>query len=99
MAETLTLEAKDRATLGTSNSRRLRRQGLIPAVLYGKKQDNLNLVVSASAFDAILRHHGRILDVKLPDGKMQKAILKEVQWDTFGDAVLHVDLGRVALDD
>lgn len=99
MADTITLEAKDRATLGTSNSRRLRRKGLIPAVLYGKKQANVNLVVDAAAFDAVRRHHSRILDVKLPSGEMQKAMIKELQWDTFGDEVLHIDLGRVALDD
>jgi large subunit ribosomal protein L25 len=99
MAQTLTLDAQDRATLGTSNSRRLRRKGLIPAVLYGKKLDNVNLAIDAAAFQAILRHHGRILDVKLPTGEMQKAMIKELQWDTFGDEVLHVDLGRVSLDD
>ncbi|HVY60898.1 MAG TPA: 50S ribosomal protein L25 [Planctomycetota bacterium] len=97
--ETLTLEAKDRGTLGTANSRRLRRDGLIPAVLYGKKVANLNLAVDRDAFASVMRHHGRILDVKLPDGKVEKAILKEIQWDTFGEEVLHIDLGRVALDD
>lgn len=97
--QTLTLEAQDRASLGTSNSRRLRRGGLIPAVLYGKKIENANLAVSAEAFATILRHHGRILDLKLPSGKTEKAIVKEVQWDTFGEEVLHIDLGRVALDD
>ncbi len=99
MAETITLEAKDRASLGTANSRRLRRSGMIPTVLYGKKVANVNLAVDAAAFAAVVRHHGRILDVKLPGGSVEKAILKEVQWDTFGEEVLHIDLGRVALDD
>jgi large subunit ribosomal protein L25 len=97
--QTISLEAQDRSTLGTSNTRRLRRQGLIPAVLYGKKLENLNLAVSREAFDAVMRHHGRLLDVKLPGGKTEKAMIKEVQWDTYGDEVLHVDLGRVALTD
>ena len=97
--KTITLEVKDRSTLGTSNSRRLRRDGLIPANLYGKKQDNLNLVVSREAFDAVIRQHGRLLDLKLPGGTTEKAMIKEVQWDTFGDMVLHIDLGRVSLTD
>jgi large subunit ribosomal protein L25 len=97
--QTVTLEAKDRASLGTSNSRRLRRDGLIPAVLYGKKQPNVHITLDAEAFDAAVRHHSRVLDLKLPGGTMEKAIIKEVQWDTFGDEVLHVDLGRIALDD
>lgn len=97
--KTISLEAQDRSTLGSSNTRRLRRQGLIPAVLYGKKLDNLNLAVSREAFDAVIRHHGRLLDVKLPGGATEKAMIKEVQWDTFGDEVLHIDLGRVSLTD
>lgn len=99
MAETITLEAKDRAALGSANSRRLRRKGLVPAVLYGKKVANVNIALDAGAFNAALRHHSRILDLKLPDGKIEKAMIKEVQFDTFGDAVLHVDLGRIALDE
>jgi large subunit ribosomal protein L25 len=99
MAQTITLEAKERSGLGTSNSRRLRRDGLIPAVLYGKKVANRNLVLDATAIDAAVRHHSRIIDVKLPNGSVEKAIIKEVQWDTFGDEILHVDLGRIALDD
>ena len=97
--QTITLEAKGRDTLGTANSKRMRRSGLIPAVLYGKKIANVNLAVGKDDFASVLRHHGRILDLKLPDGKVEKAILKEVQWDTYGDYVLHIDLGRVALDD
>lgn len=99
MSLTFTLEAVDRASLGTANSRRLRRDGLIPAVIYGKKLENLNVAFGREQFETAIRQHTRILDVKLPGGKVEKAILKEVQWDTFGDEVLHVDLGRVALDD
>ena len=99
MAQTITLEAKDRASLGTANSRRLRRDGLIPAVLYGKKVANVHIALDAVAFDTAVRHHTRVLDVKLPSGDVEKAIIKEVQWDTFGDEVLHVDLGRIALDE
>jgi len=97
--QTVTLEAKDRANMGTSNSRRMRRDGLIPAVLYGKKLANVHLALDAEAFDAAVRHHSRILDLKMPAGTTEKAIIKEVQWDTFGEEVLHVDLGRIALDD
>jgi large subunit ribosomal protein L25 len=99
MAETITLEAKERNALGSANSRRMRRDGLIPAVLYGKKVANVHLALDARAFDAAMRHHSRIFDVKLPNGTVEKAIIKEVQFDTFGDKVLHVDLGRIALDE
>ncbi len=99
MAETLSLETRPRGDLGSANSRRLRRSGLIPAVLYGKKVDNVNLAVSREAFETILRHHGRVLDVVLPDGRVEKAMIREVQYDPFGEEVLHVDLGRVALDE
>jgi len=96
--QTLSLEATDRTALGSSNTRRLRRTGMVPAVLYGKKQANVHFAVKREAIESVLRHHGRILDVKIA-GKTEKAILKEVQWDTFGEHILHIDLGRVALDD
>ncbi|GIW70981.1 MAG: 50S ribosomal protein L25 [Planctomycetota bacterium] len=97
MAEVYTLEAALRDQLGSAHSRRLRRAGRVPAVLYGKKQDNLHLSLDAARFADALRHHTRILAVALPDGRTEQAVIKEVQWDELTDQVLHVDLARVDL--
>ncbi len=99
MAEMLTLEASLREALGSRNARRLRRRGLTPAVLYGKKKDNLHLALETRQLSDALRHHTRILTVKLPDGSDEAAVIKDVSWDELTDEILHVDLTRVDLDE
>ncbi|RME74760.1 MAG: 50S ribosomal protein L25 [Planctomycetota bacterium] len=97
--EMLVLEAEIREALGSANARRLRRSGRTPAVLYGKKKDNVHLSLDTRAFADVLRHHARVLTVKLPDGSSEPAVVKEIAWDELTDEILHVDLTRVDLDE
>ena len=92
-----TLQVKVRQDLGSKKSRRLRSQGLIPAVLYGHKQASVSLALSSDEVAAAIRHGARLVDLK---GDVQDiALIREVQWDAFGVDVLHVDLGRVSPDE
>lgn len=95
MAETEHLVAEHRKETGTAASRRLRRDGLIPAVLYGHESDSLALTLRADQVSIVLRHGARLVDVE-HGGKSEKALLREVQWDTFGREVLHIDLTRIS---
>jgi large subunit ribosomal protein L25 len=95
MATTL-LEAKVRKGFGSKEARKARREGLIPAVLYGHKQETVSLAISHQEFDAIMRSGLRMIDLKV-DGKPQKALIKDVQYDAMGDEILHVDFARVSL--
>jgi large subunit ribosomal protein L25 len=91
MAEQLKVET--RKTLGKKNNVRLRRAGRVPAVLYGHGEDAVNLSLAADQFEASLRHGAKVIDL---DGDASgKALLQDVQWDTFYQHVLHVDLLRV----
>lgn len=98
MADSVTLATKKRASRGTAESRRLRKRGLIPAVLYGHQQETVPLTIAQEEFATILRHHTRVVDLDY-DGKKQKALIREVQWDHLGHDVLHVDFARVAEDE
>jgi large subunit ribosomal protein L25 len=74
--------------------RRLRQKGLIPAILYGHGEANVNLAVSADELFGIIKHGGKLLTLR---GEVaDSALLRAVQWDTFGKEVLHVDLMRVS---
>jgi large subunit ribosomal protein L25 len=95
MADTELLVAEHREGSGTRMARRLRRQGLIPAVLYGHKTENVPLTLRADQVHTALRHGARLVDVKHA-GETEKVLVREVQWDTFGKEVLHVDLTRVS---
>ncbi|MEX0641974.1 MAG: 50S ribosomal protein L25 [Pirellulales bacterium] len=91
MAEQLHVE--QRKNHGKRNNERLRRSGKLPAVLYGHGEEPVSLTLAADKFEASLRHGAKVVDL---DGAASgKALLQDVQWDTFFQNVLHVDLLRV----
>jgi large subunit ribosomal protein L25 len=89
-----TLEVKKRDLVGSRNASKLRGQGLVPAVLYGHGEENVNLCVRKEALGLVIRHGSKILS--LTGDINDTALLREVQWDTFGTEVLHIDLNRVS---
>ena len=94
MVQLLNLEVEARETVGKRRNRRLRQSGKTPAVLYGHKKEVVNLAVSTDLLRAALRHGSRF--VKLSGAVSERAFIKEVQWNTWGDVVLHVDFTRVS---
>ena len=98
MAESVLLEAQPRQGRGSQAARRLRRQGLVPAVVYGHKEATLSLALSAEELEKIIRHGVRVVDLRA-DGKDEKALIRDVQWDHLGKEILHVDFTRVAMDE
>jgi large subunit ribosomal protein L25 len=88
-----TLKAQARSSFGKRNNIRLRRAGSLPAVLYGHGEPSVSLTLAADQVEASLRHGAKVVDL---DGAASgKALLQNVQWDTFYHQVLHVDLLRV----
>jgi large subunit ribosomal protein L25 len=94
MAVTGKLVVNRRQEQGSRACRRLRDKGLVPATIYGHKQETIPLVVSAPEVTSLVRGGARVLDVDL-EGKTEKVLFREVQWDYLGKEVLHVDLLRV----
>jgi len=92
MAEELNVVLRNE--LGTRAVRRLRKAGVVPAVLYGHKKECVHLSISNPELRAILRHGGHLVD--LVGDVTEKALIKRVQWDTFTTHVLHLDLTRVS---
>lgn len=91
MAEVL--QVSQRSTRGTANARRERAAGKIPAVLYGHGKETVNLSVPADEVQAAIRHGSHFVELK---GDVdESALIRDVQWDTFGVDVLHVDFTRV----
>ena len=92
------LHAERRTKCGSASARQVRRAGRLPVVLYGHKEDTVALTVPSAEFEAVLRSGARMVDVDV-DGRAEKALVKEVQFDALGDVVLHADLVRVAMDE
>jgi large subunit ribosomal protein L25 len=96
--DTVTLATKPRPDHGTRPSRQLRKQGLVPAVVYGHKKAPVPIALGQKDLETALRHHARIVDLQL-DGKTETAVIQEVQHDHLGKEVLHVDFKRVSKDE
>jgi len=92
MAEVLHVQLRE--TRGKRNARRERRAGRLPAILYGHGQESVSLSVSAEEMESALRRGARL--VKLTGVVEEQAFVRELQWDTWGKHVLHVDLTRVS---
>jgi len=98
MSHIVKIAGKLRDKLGTSTARRIRNQGLVPGNVYGHKQDPASIVLEADAVSGLVKSGARVVDLTV-DGAEQKALVKEVQWDTFSVNVLHVDFLRVDVDE
>jgi large subunit ribosomal protein L25 len=95
MAEALNVEV--RPGRGTREARRMRREGRIPAILYGHGEAAVSLAVGHDDLALVLRHHSRLVDLK--GGVNESALIRELQWDVYGLEVLHVDFARVSADE
>ena len=95
MAEQLAV--KIRKEHGKTQVKKLRRAGFIPAILYGHGQENVNLALQAEAMALALRHGSRF--VNLTGEVTDSALIRDLQWDTYGLEVLHVDFARVSQDE
>jgi large subunit ribosomal protein L25 len=100
--ERIKLEAQERETVGTTAAAKLRREGLIPGVIYGRGKKSHAIAVPERELRAVLGGpHGRhtILDVTLAGQKTSHAsILKDFQVDPIRGKITHFDLHEVRLD-
>ncbi|MEO1614702.1 MAG: 50S ribosomal protein L25 [Planctomycetota bacterium] len=96
MAEIVQVQRRE-GSLGTAASRRLRKEGNVPAVLYGHKQENEHLFIDQRTIESILRHHSKI--VELQGAVKDTALVSDLQFDPLGIEVLHVDLQRVDMNE
>ncbi|HVA49341.1 MAG TPA: 50S ribosomal protein L25 [Pirellulales bacterium] len=95
MSEVLKVEV--RSGKGKRHTRRLRQLGAVPAILYGHGEASLSLSVPVDQVRSAVRHGARVVDL---DGAVkEKAFIRDLQWDTFGLEVLHMDLTRVSADE
>ena len=98
MVESVKLAAQKRQGRGTRVAERLRKQGQIPAIVYGHKEAAVSVSVLAEDFLNAFRHGTRVVNLQT-DGAAETALIREIQWDPLGKDVLHIDFARVAADE
>ncbi|WP_315763061.1 50S ribosomal protein L25/general stress protein Ctc [Sphingomonas sp. Y38-1Y] len=99
MSDTLNLSAETRERVGKGASRALRREGRIPAVIYGNKQEPLSIHVEERALNKLLGTGHFMNSIVMIDGAGQGSIRtlpKDVTFDPVTDRPVHVDFLRIA---
>ena len=97
MSDVLTLSAETRERAGKGASRAMRREGRVPAVIYGNKQEALSIHVEEKALMKML-HTGHFMNsVVMIDagGQSLRTLPKDVQFHPVSDRPLHVDFLRI----
>ncbi|PIP02607.1 MAG: 50S ribosomal protein L25 [Zetaproteobacteria bacterium CG12_big_fil_rev_8_21_14_0_65_54_13] len=97
------VEADLRETSGRSASRRLRRAGKIPGIIYGGGKPDLSISMEFFAISNMLdkeEFHTSMLEVKVKGSRGKNTVmLKDTQWDPIKDTVTHLDFLRVSSSD
>lgn len=94
MSQEVRLTVQPRTRRGTAECRRLRRNGRTPGNVYGLDADPIAISVETDEFLHMVHSGARVLDFHV-EGRDEKAILRDIQWDTFGVEIQHFDLMRV----
>jgi len=102
--EIFDFKATQRHTFGKGSARTLRREGLLPAILYGPKRESLPLTVSPMDLDNVYKTSGTeqvILNLIIENGGIQNvtAMIKEVQVSPVTRQYLHIDFYEISLDE
>jgi large subunit ribosomal protein L25 len=97
------LSVEPREALGKGAVGRLRRNGLVPAVLYGGGNAPLTLSVSPTEVQRTIHGHGAggvLVNLKLPgDAEPRTAVVRELQYDPVRDTLIHIDFQAVRMDE
>lgn len=90
--------AKKRDLQGSSNARRMRRAGSLPAVVYGEGKEASSIQLDTHAFEELLHHHTSetiITEIAMEEGGDTSVLVKDVQRHPVNGSILHVDLQKI----
>jgi large subunit ribosomal protein L25 len=83
---------------GTRVARRLRKNGLIPAVIYGHKQAVVPVTLTRDDVWRMVKAPGHLAELDL-GGTTETVLIRDVQWDHLGKEILHLDFARVSAEE
>jgi large subunit ribosomal protein L25 len=102
MTDTTSIVAHPRDVIGKS-SRRLAREGMIPAVIYGKGRDAMPIAINQHDFEMLMAQHATgatLVTIEVPgEDEPVNAVIKEVQNSPVKGAIIHVDFLTIRMDE
>ncbi len=99
MVQTVRIEAVARANAGKGAARATRREGLVPGVVYGAKQEATLIALDPRIIIKELTKGGwqsHLYEVAVTDGPTERTIMRDIQFDPVTDRPVHVDFQRLA---
>lgn len=96
--EILELKAEKRSTVGKGPARSLRRDGKIPAVLYGSDIEPVSLSIQAKEIEVLLKNakfNQQLINIDMGSGVMKPTMIKEIQLRPVKGDFLHIDFYEV----
>lgn len=93
----LVLKTEVREGLGKEANKKLRRQGVVPAVFY-QKQEATPVQVNVLEFARILRSGEQLIELSL-NGKKKKALIKDIQYHPVTEDIVHIDFQGVSMSE
>ena len=102
MTDSNVIHAEIREDVGKGASRRLRQQGLIPAVIYGSKKDPATLTIKHDPLMHAAEQesfYSSILEIQVADGRTQNVIVRDVHHHPYKMQIMHLDFMRVSSDE
>ena len=100
MADRPSLAVQERPERGSRSNRRLRRDGLVPGVIYGGGENqNFAFKVDALALRKLLAEGAALLDLEIDGGRTRPVIVKDQQNHPVRDEIIHIDFLEVRLDE
>ena len=88
------LEILDRVETQSKGSKKIRRMGLVPGILYYAGEDNINIAIDKSVLFHAMQSGQRIFEIE-QSGESQYTMIKELQYHPVTDEIIHFDLMRV----
>ena len=98
MSKSESLQAVRRDKVGSRHARKLRAEGRIPASLQADNgQPHVDFHIEEHNFLATRRRHTHLYEIEL-GGAVETALVRELQWDVFGERIQHIEFKRVQRD-
>ncbi len=102
MSETTTINVELRKDVGKGASRRLRREGKVPAVIYGGHKDPVALTLQQNDLLRATENeafYASILEIKIDDKSTQQAVVRDMHRHPFKPVIMHIDFLRVSAEE
>ncbi len=93
------IKAVMRKNFGTSSSRRDRRSGKVPVVVYGHDKENKSLLIDLKEWETLRHKAVHLVEIALDTGSSINALVKEFQQDIISGATMHVDFQEINMDE